>query len=172
MPARKRTAKKVAKKRISKEAKAFDLALRTTEEATVPKPVESPIENWDADSFDPNAPDNDTKVTLRNGQTATVEELIASETAQIEEAPVTPPEPPTPPAKVQPQKAPEAPSQTIYTPQEAAVIIEALIDGLNHLYPLAKRKVKEKDVPILMDRVKRGKALIEQFKNAKIITPI
>jgi hypothetical protein len=168
MPARKKTVKKAAKKRISKEAKAFDLALRTPEEATVPKSIETTDENWDADSFDPNAPDNDAKVTLRNGQTATVKELIASETAQIEEIPVAPPEPPAPPAKVQPQKVTQAPPEQPYTLQEASVIIEALIDGLNHLYPFAKRKVKEKDVPILEDRVKRGKLLVAQFKGSKL----
>ncbi len=179
MAAKKRTTKKAARKHAAKKAavkkvaKAFDLAFRTPEEATVPKPVDPPVdlESWDADEFSEYAPKNkNVKVHVAPGVTASIEEADASVTIQ--------PETPTggeatPSGDVVPEK-PQKPAQRVtapqetapYTNEEAALIVEALIDATNHLFSLAKKKVKPKDEPILRKRVKRGRLLVAQLQNA------
>lgn len=105
----------------------------------------------------------------------TSQEVTAKAQKELDEiqiAPITLPKAEaTPPVDNVPEKPVKAPvavrqdKETPFTWNEASIIVISLIDGLNYLHPHAKRRIKGKDTPILMERVARGRKLAAQMKS-------
>ena len=105
----------------------------------------------------------------------TSQEVTAKAQKELDEiqiAPITLPKAEaTPPVDNVPEKPVKAPvavvsaQETPFTWNEASIIVISLIDGLNYLHPHAKRRIKGKDTPILMERVARGRKLAAQMKS-------
>ena len=167
MPAKKQTKKRAKKTPAKKAAKAFDQALLPPSQQGVP----TLEDNFDVDSFDENAPPDLSKVEVNvvGGDSVTLEEADKSlyEGYAQQESPEaeTPP-----PVDNVPEEMLEAAEDAVSGPQEgltwdqASCIVFSLIDALNYLYPYAKMKIKNKDIPILISRVAQGRKLIEQME--------
>lgn len=159
-----------AKEKVKEASQAFDSAFETETDKIAP----TNSDNWDAGDFDPHRPEDESKVRVhvKGGETISIEESDKALYAQLNPTPETPiveevaplvdnvPEKPLPPV----ESPPVAQETPLYTKEQSRQIILALIDGMNHLYPLAKRKVLGKDIPRLMERVARGRQLISQIE--------
>jgi len=165
--------------------KAFDEAFNPEKRGA---PI--PMEDFDADSFDPNAPEDlkSVKVHVIGGENISLEESDSKEYTYQEpsnsnetvvDAPETPLQAQTPPPvdKVPVKALPPVESPILtqeiapFTKEQSLKVVEALIDGLNVIYRITHplngakpKKLKLDQIELLKGRVLRGRQLVAQLE--------
>lgn len=186
---KKTAAKKAAKKSTTTAAKAFEAALGLTAPKAAEKPTQADVDFIKAtyqpptetpQPFDGGDADDYQEYGALGGQDEAeiVERILGPGVMNVSEAPQATQEAPQEESvHTVPETVPDAPQgvsgrkkamATIdavpLTNKQAADCVEALIDGLNHLYGLKPKKLLPKDITILQQRVAKGRRIIAQLR--------